>query len=104
MKIVFEFDFVRVGSWDGKWSGEGKVFARVLDLSSAEAEKIVADDSLVVFLYDFGDGWTGRVRAHAEDDVRAALYETQSEGFCGYDWMIASIMSKGKIEKGGARG
>lgn len=98
-KICFELSMPNVGSWDNKWTSAHKLFAKVVDLGKGKAgdEKaqiIVAKNS---YYYNFGDGWGASVGVRIVDSKEAAILCRRSQGFCGYDWMVDSIIKHGKI-------
>lgn len=92
--IVFELTMPNRGSWNGKWSQEGKLFVRV------KPERVVPkelwDNS---FYYRWDDGWTACVTITRMSSTEARKLESKSAGFQGYDWMISSIIKNGYIEK-----
>ena len=80
------------GSWNGKWSGDGDLFARVKYNRSVPKEVIGRN-----FDYDFGDGWTANVEVKKVDAKEAKRIRKESRGFSTYDWMIESIIKFGSI-------
>lgn len=50
------------------------------------------------FTYTFGDGWVAAVTVREVDAQTKRRLLKESEGFCGYDWMVDSILSHGKIK------
>ncbi len=94
MFIAFTLSMPGVASWNGQWTGSGKKYVRVLTIHKA-AEEIVQGSP---YRYDFGDGWAASVFAVEVDAKDARRLRRQTDGFCGYDWMIDSIRVKGKIE------
>jgi hypothetical protein len=46
---------------------------------------------------DFGDGWGANVRMEAINSLEARMRRKVSSGFCGYEWMIDSIIKNNKI-------
>lgn len=49
------------------------------------------------FFHSWDDGWTACVSVEKMDCREAARIMKKSKGFCGYDWMIESIIKYGKI-------
>ena len=99
MKVCFELSMPNVGSWNGKWTGANNLYAKVVDFgrgkdNEAKAKEILASKS---YYYDFGDGWGASVRVRAVDSKEASKIRRATKGFCGYDWMINSIRTKGTI-------
>jgi hypothetical protein len=97
--ICFELSMPNVGSWNGRWSGEGRCYVRIRKFGRSKATKqpavnILAEGS---YYYNFGDGWGAGVSVREVTASEAAKIERKSAGFCGYDWMIDSIIRDGEI-------
>lgn len=96
MLVSFELSMPSNNAWNGKWTGEGNCYARV-----REYDEVPAPDGKGIapryFTYSFGDGWMARVDVRVVDQAEADKLAQKSNGFCGYDWMIASIERHGKI-------
>lgn len=90
--IAFFLSMPHVASWNNKWSGEGKIYARLKKDNEVPAEYV--DQS---FEYRWNDGWGASVEVKKVDAKEAAKIRKQSAGFYGYDWMIDSIIDHGKI-------
>lgn len=95
MLISFELTMPSNNSWNGKWSGADKQYIKVQNLTSTRAAKILAAASS--YDYNFGDGWVARVRVRHVGASEARKLRKVSDGFCGYDWMIDSILKHGDI-------
>lgn len=95
MLVCFELSMPNNGSWNGKWSGEGKCYARVENLPSDVANRVISEGP---YGYNFGDGWRARVSVRLVDAAEARKVRRASAGFCGYDWMIDSIKKHGAIK------
>jgi hypothetical protein len=87
-------------SWNGKWSGDGKLFAKVRSMSSAKKNKEKLDNVLKSspYYHRWEDGWVARVDVKMVDTNERKKLEEDSKGFCGYDWMIDSIIKDGIIK------
>lgn len=92
--IVFELTMPNKGSWNNKWSGEGRCYIRVKPEKMVPKEVWNED-----FFYTWSDGWTACVSVRKMPSKEARKLEKQSVGFCGYDWMIKSIINNHKIIK-----
>ena len=92
--ICFELTMPGVGSWNGRWSGEGQLYARVKRFSGKDELNFKDGD---VFSYCWDDGWCTNVRVSEVDYQEKKKIKKASKGFCGYDWMIDSIIKYGKI-------
>lgn len=95
MIIAFTLTMPGAASWNGKWSGDGKLFVITRTLKKPVAEKVLEQSS---YHYRWDDGWMAMVRVKHVDAKEAAKLRKKSNGFCGYDWMVGSILTKGKIE------
>lgn len=93
---IFELSMPNRGSWNGAWSGQSDkcVQCRTLPLKGNDNIKDGA-----YHYYNFGDGWGAGVSVTVVDGVKAKNNAIRgSKGFCGYEWMISSIMDHGKIQ------
>lgn len=99
MIVVFELNMPRCGSWNGQWSGQGQMYARVKSARSKElADKLKKIVKTGSYRYAWDDGWCARVDVRQIDSKEAAKIRRTSKGFCGYDWMIDSILKHGEIK------
>ena len=80
------------GSWDGKWTGETQTFARTR--TEKRVPKELWNNS---FYHRWDDGWTACVTVTQMPANEARKIMRKSKGFCGYDWMIESIIRFGEI-------
>lgn len=101
MALAFFLSMPNRSSWNGQWSGDGKCYAIVHNVGKAKAardkaEKLAAEKS---FYYNFGDGWGASVSVRVVDNNEARQIRRRSLGFCGYDWMVNSILAHGEILK-----
>jgi hypothetical protein len=99
MILAFRLSMPGVSSWNGRWSGEGKDYVKVVTLrgkaGETKGQQILNEGS---FHYSFGDGWRARVDVEEVGSAGAARLRNKSAGFCGYDWMVDSIVKNGRIE------
>ena len=98
--IAFILTMPNRGSWNGKWSGERDLHAIVKSERSVPNKDIIGKS----FLYRWDDGWTACVYVEKVDCKEGNKMRKKSKGFCGYGWMVDSIIKKGIIgfEKRGA--
>ncbi len=94
MMIVFELTMPNVGSWNGKWSGSGRIYCRIYPNSKIPKSVIGKD-----FYYTWPDGWSACVSVRKVNYREAEKMKKLSSGFYGYDWMIESILKHGAIKK-----
>lgn len=105
MLIKFELTMPNVGSWNGKWTGESNLYAKIINwdkhygVSKTSKEKVKKILDIGEFYYSFGDGWGANVSVLKIDNKDAIKIRKTSRGFCGYDWMIDSILKYGEIKK-----
>lgn len=96
MLISFELSMPSNNSWDGRWSGQDDVYVvvrRFSKMPEVDGKQLAGGR----FSYSFGDGWVAAVTVRVVTSAAAAKLRKQSKGFCGYNWMIDSILSYGKI-------
>lgn len=97
VNVLFKYTSPNVGSWNGKWSGEGRRYEKVVKMDRVKATALKS-----YYRYDFGDGWSAGIVVSQIDGKAAAESRRKTVGFCGYDWMISDILTKGEIV--GSRG
>jgi hypothetical protein len=97
MIMCFELSMPNIGSWNGKWSGSNNVYAviRFTDNKNVYLPKRGESKS---WDYNWDDGWSARVTARAIYAKEKEKIKNISKGFCGYEWMVDSIIRSGKIE------
>ena len=96
--LSFELSMPNVGSWNGKWTGLGKPYFIVDCLPKSESEKARKILEKRYYRYNFGDGWAAGVSVKEIPDRKTATKLRKiSAGFCGYDWMVSSIIRDGYI-------
>lgn len=96
MHFAFVLSMPGVNSWNGRWSGEDRCYVRVKSFSARAWKEKLA--KLVGYhTYNFGDGWRAGVDVKVVDaDTKRNLLK-KTAGFCGYDWMIDSLIQHGEI-------
>jgi len=103
MKLIsFQLTMPNKGSWNGKWSGENQKYYVVYNMSdkffkSREYLKELLDKGHDNWYYSWGDGWGANVKAEIINSAEAKKRRKISKGFCGYNWMVDSIISHGAI-------
>lgn len=98
MILAFKLSMPGVSSWNGRWSGEGRDYVKVVTFrgksGKTKGQQLLSHGS---YHYDFGDGWRARVDVEEVGSAGAARLRRKSAGFCGYDWMVDSILQFGEI-------
>lgn len=98
MLIKFTLSMPNIGSWNGRWSGENNLYARVISFKGKEKEALAIELlNKGYFHYDFEDGWSMAISLEKIDSREATKVRRYSKGFCGYDWAIDSIIKNQKI-------
>lgn len=93
MNLIFILTMPGNNSWNGRWPGEGKVYAMKRKVSGKKAIELAGKS----FGYNFGDGWYASVRCTKPDAAESRRLMKASQGFCGYQWMVDSIIQDGAI-------
>ena len=95
--LVFTLTIPRAASWNGKWSGEGRKYAKARRYTPAQYAAL-PDIANKDFSYRWDDGWVANVHVTLVELAKEKDKLIKgSVGFYGYDWMIASIIKYGKI-------
>jgi hypothetical protein len=96
--LVFTLTMPGRASWNGKWSGEGNLYAitKTFGSSKKAQEKIRSLDGKS-FDYAWPDGWRACVEVKEVDAREAQRIRKRSKGFHGYGWMVDSILNYGAI-------
>lgn len=86
-RYMFILSMPNNNSWNGKWTGEGNNYSVAKRLTAKQAARL--ND---YYHYNFGDGWSAGIT------IRPAKQREKASGkFCGYNWMIDSILFHGEI-------
>lgn len=97
--LVFELTMPGRGSWNNRWSQEDVKHYIVRPNSTVKDRKLLKEIlETKHFYYRWDDGWTACVSVSNVKSNEANRCRKQSKGFCGYDWMVTSIIRKGRIE------
>jgi hypothetical protein len=97
MLVAFKLSMPGNNSWNGRWSGEGACYARVINVGTSKKAREKYAALCGHHGYNFGDGWRANVMVEEVDVATARKLRKASRGFCGYDWMIDSLRFKGHI-------
>lgn len=97
--ILFTLSMPSNNSWNGRWSGQEKVYCVSRRFAASEAGHAAADRILSHdgYSHSFGDGWRAHVSVREVDAKERAKALRKSCGFCDYDWMVDSILDHGAI-------
>ena len=89
MRLIAQLSMPSNNSWNGKWTGDNRVYTKVFSASTSKKMKRFIGS----YRYSFGDGWVACVTVR-----EAKPRERVSNIFCGYEWMISSIKVHGEIK------
>lgn len=103
MLVSFELTMPNKASWNGRWSGEGRKYYVIKNLTKRfvkdkEHLKKLIETGHDGYYYRWEDGWGASVDLQVIDAAEAKKRRKVSAGFCGYNWMIESILSRGEIK------
>lgn len=93
-RLEFKLGMPSNRSWNGKWSGADRCYVRYHNVSDKTLKRLALIGGEGYFTYRFDDGWMASV------SVRVLSFgerKKKSDGFCGYEWMIRSILDRGEI-------
>lgn len=98
--VVFELSMPNRGSWNGGWNGASNYYAIVKNIGASQkaakrAQKLVEEGP---YGYNFGDGWRAQINVREVGAAEARKLRAKTQGFCGYDWMVTSILAHGEIK------
>ena len=94
-RILFRLSMPSNSSWDGKWSGREKNYTIRKNITDKKFTELFGDRANNSWFYNFGDGWTAKVTGRLLDKGERAK---KSDGFCGYNWMVNSIIWDNEIK------
>ena len=93
--LAFELSMPSNNSWNSKWTGEDKKYIITRQIDDPEAAVIY---NHAPYWHDFQNNWIAQVDITRITNLEAEQLEELSDGFCGYDWMIDSIIKHGRIK------
>ena len=96
MILCFELTMPHNNSWNGHWSGENDVHVITKTDRDIGRKKIEELDGKS-FFYRWDDGWCACVSCRVVNRGEAQRLRRKNRGFCGYDWMVKSIIYNGEI-------
>lgn len=87
-RLIFELSMPSNNSWNGKWSGAENKYTVAKTVTDKKAKTLKN-----YYSYAFGDGWVAGIKIRP-----AKPREKVTNKFCGYNWMIDSILWNGEIK------
>ena len=97
MQLAFTLSMPGCPSWNGKWSGEGRKYSIIRSFIGKESIKTairILEHGQYYYCWD--DGLRAAIDVHEVNSSQARKLRLQSAGFCGYDWMVETIIKYGK--------
>ena len=91
-RIEFRLTMPSTASANGRWSGEGRNYIIVKTLHDQEAAALLEGKTERTWFHRWEDGWGARVTARI---LAPGSRRPPSDGFAGYDWMVANILAHG---------
>lgn len=91
-RVEFRLSMPSVGSWDGRWSGNGKNYTIVRSMTPAQTEAAGMTDGRGSWTHAWNDGWCARISGRV---MEPGERRKKSDGFCDYDWMVNHIIKFG---------
>jgi len=94
-RVMFQLSMPSNNSWNGKWTGQDNVYTVARPMTDKKFGSLKE-----YYSYAFGDGWVAAVTVR-----KCKPREKATNKFCGYTWMINSILTHGeiKVDKASAR-
>ena len=97
MILAFTLSMPNCASWNGKWSGDGQKYVIVKSFRGKKAiENAEKIRDTGYYHYSWSDGWGAGISVKEIDSRDATKLRRESQGFCGYDWMVETICKYGK--------
>lgn len=95
---VFILTMPGIGSWNGKWSGSGRLYAKTRR-AFFRNKPTYPNLKEGRFSYAWEDGWRACVEVKFITPTEEKKVMKDSKGFCGYEWMIDDLCKFGTIKQ-----
>lgn len=89
--LCFTLSMPGAPSWNGRWSGEGSLYAVLKRVKDETAAKLDGQ----YFDHAWPDGWRAGIDVRVVAGTEIRRIRKKSCGFCGYDWMVDNILRHG---------
>lgn len=95
MILAFVLTMPGRNTWNGKWTGDGELFAIVKNLGQSKAACDKGAALLGHHGYSWDDGWYANIEVREVDSREARRIRAKSRGFWGYGWMVDNLLHHG---------
>ena len=96
--LLFSLTMPNPPSWNGKWSLANEKHTRARAFSDTEFNNL-PQNIIGTHYYCWNDGWTAQINVSVTNSYeKKERHLKNSAGFCGYDWMIDSLIERGEIK------
>ena len=96
--LLFTLTIPKPPSWNGKWSLAHEKHTRARTFLDNEYYQLPLN-IIGTHYYRWNDGWTAQIDVTVTNsDRKKERHLKNSAGFCGYDWMIDSLLKCGEIK------
>jgi len=95
-RVEFSLTMPGVSTWNGRWSGEGRNYTIVRNLTENKISELLCGKATRSWYHRWDDGWTACVTMRI---LQKGERKKKSNGFLGYEWMVSDILDIGRISK-----
>ena len=100
MTLLFTLSMPNRGSWNGRWSGENNFYGLFKTFKGKKQEaKALELLKHHGWHFSWGDGWGANVSVRRVESFEVRGLKKACMGFCGYEWMVESILVCGEIHQ-----
>lgn len=97
MLVSFELSMPGSPSWNGRWSGEGRLYALVKNVGASKKARAKWEKLIGNHTYRWSDGWCASITVREVTSSAARQLRKDSVGFAGYEWMVTALGRYGRI-------
>jgi len=97
MLVSFELSMPGRSSWVTGPLTKGKLYCRIKNVGVSKKARAKWEKLIGHHHYRWADGWAAQVTVREVTSTAARKLRKDSQGFCGYDWMIESLARFGAI-------
>lgn len=98
VRLEFKLNMPHVNTWNGDWSGKDKNYIIVKTFSDKKFLNEIKHKPWLIkdrsWNYSWDDGWGACVSMRV---MKKGEKRKQTDGFCGYEWMVDSIIEANQI-------